>query len=118
MIGIAAPGARPRRRKCGHCWSTARRPRTRLPVRKDGSAKRARQPASDAGDAAWMSYWQARHVSPPPPRDMFDPPAEWLKLRRQNLTGGAISDDTAARWVLGTLRRAAAGGWAVRHMRL
>jgi hypothetical protein len=65
--------------------------------------------------SAWDSYWLSRQVSPPPPKAMFDPlPAQ---VRVQNLTNGAITDETATHWVIADIRRANAEIWAYRHLR-
>lgn len=71
-----------------------------------------RAPADDA----WASFWRAHHVSPAPPRDVFDPVPPEVKVL--NLTNGQIADDIARRWVLANIRRSNADTWAMRHLRM
>jgi hypothetical protein len=68
-----------------------------------------------ASPLAWEEYWASHGVAPPPPRDFLE---GRLMPAVQNLTGGRVSDETAAQWVGGDLRRGQGDNWAVTHMRL
>jgi hypothetical protein len=75
-------------------------------------------PESQTGSDAWELYWRSRNVSPAPPPDFLEPRRPATPVRWLNLTRDAITDNTAARWILGDMRRAAGDGWASRHMRV
>jgi len=67
-------------------------------------------------ETPWALFWRSRGVTPAPPPDFLDP--EQVQLPEiDNLTDGAISDETATRWVKATMRRSAGDGWAYRHLR-
>ena len=73
--------------------------------------------AAPSSAEAWDAFWRSRGVSPAPPRDFLDLPAG-PQPELLNLTDGAITDETAARWVNADLRRLGGDSWAARHLRL
>jgi hypothetical protein len=74
------------------------------------------EPAKSSADATWTAFWQSKGVAPAPPRDFLEYPGPAPEVL--NLTNGAISDETASRWVAADLRRGKGDEWAMCHLRL
>ena len=71
------------------------------------------RPASPTAES-WESYWASKKIDPAPPKGFLDTS---YSGRVDNLTGGRISDETARKWVLASLRRGTGDQYAQHHLR-
>src|SRR5690348_6780798 len=62
----------------------------------------------------WKEFWASVRVEPAPPKNFLEGP---FTGRVDNLTQGKISDETARRWVLASLRRGRGDAYAGQHLR-